>query len=204
MKYSILLVLAASFFFACNQTEQGNGYHPDAEALQIEALKVYHRKPDSAISLLDKATQMDPSFYMSYNTKAMVLSTKEEYPKAIAELYKSLSWKADQPEVYLQLGMLNDQINMAEKAGDNYEKAIALYDTRLAESGEYEVQDRANRAIAIVMNGEFEKGNKILEGLMEKHPEDAFLKKLSRILENKPDSVNADKEFYLERLIRNE
>lgn len=200
MKHILWLTLLAGVLFACNNTEE-SGYHPDAEALQIEALKVYHRKPDSALSILDKGVQMDPSFYLLYNTKAMVFMDKGQWNRAIAELHKSLSWQPDQAEVHLQLGMLNDMIGMPEKAGDLYEQAIALYDSRLAQSGSYEIQDRANRAIAFIMKGEQDKGNKILDGLIDKHPDNRFISDLAKRLEAKPDSISADREFYLQSLI---
>jgi predicted Zn-dependent protease len=197
----ILLVLLAALFFACGSNDDGPQFHPDAEALQIEALKVYHRKPDSALSVLDKAVQMDPSFYLAYNTKAMILIEKGDDAKAIAELHKSLHWREDQPEVYLQLGMLNDRQNLPERAQDHYLRAKAAFDMRLAEDSPFRVQDEANRAITQIMLGETQAGNSVLDRLIAEHPDNPFLQDLAKRRAKARDGQVFDKTFYISALL---
>ena len=194
------LALFIVFAMACASPE----FHPDAMSLQREAMKVYNRKPDSALALLDKAVQMDASFYLAYNTKAMIMQQSGDYDRAIAELHKSLSWKGDQAEVHLQLGMLNDALGRPERANDGYLRAIALYDMRITEPNEHLVEDRFNRAIALVLSGEEARGNALLDTLIAQHPDQSFLQALTkRQAERKQsegDSVVFDKAFYLETL----
>lgn len=188
------------FGMACSSPE----YHPDAMSLQREAMKVYSRKPDSALALLDKAVQMDASFYLAYNTRAMIMQQLGDYDRAIAELHKSLSWKGDQAEVHLQLGMLNDALGRPERANDAYLRSVAHYDIRLTEPSEHSVQDRFNRAIAIVLSGEEARGNALLDSLKAQHPDQSFIQALAkRQAERKQtagDSVAFNKAFYLETL----
>lgn len=155
-------------------------FHPESMSLQREAMKVYKRKPDSALSVLNKAIEMDPSFYVAYNTKALVFQQKGEYDRAIAELHKSLRWNEDQPEVHLQLGMLNEQLNRLERAGDAYNRAAALFDLRLAAGSSHPIDDQVNRAITDILRGEEEAGVKQLERLYAEHPNHAVIKMLHR------------------------
>lgn len=197
----LLPLFIAALFFACGSDDSRPQFHPDAEALQIEALKVYHRKPDSALSVLDKAVQMDPSFYLAYNTKAMILIEKGDDAKAIAELHKSLHWRDDQPEVYLQLGMLNDRQNIPERAQDLFLRAKAGFDMRLAEDSPYKVQDEANRAITEIMLGETEVGNAALDSLIAEHPDHRFLNDIADRRAKARDVQVFDKAFYISALL---
>lgn len=192
--------LIVLFAMACSSPE----YHPDAMSLQREAMKVYARKPDSALALLDKAVQMDASFYLAYNTKAMIMQQSGDFDRAIAELHKSLSWKGEQAEVHLQLGMLNDALGRPERANDAYLRAIALYDMRMTQPNDHLIEDRFNRAIAMVLSGEEARGNALLDSLKVQHPDQSFLQALAkRQAERKQsegDSVVFNKAFYLETL----
>lgn len=196
----VILYVLAFLFFACGGSDQRDDlFHPDAQSLQVEALKVYHRKPDSALSILDKAIQMDPSFYLAYNTKAMVLIKQQRFEQAIAELYKSLRWRDDQAEVFLQLGMLNDLISAPERANDAYEQAIALFENRLSVTSEYRTQDQSNRAISLIMRGEVDKGNQLLDDLAIEHPESPFIIDLQQRRTTSGEVL--DKEFYIKALL---
>lgn len=172
----LLVFLMALALYNCDTPE----YHPESMSLQREAMKVYKRKPDSALSVLDKAIEMDPSYYVAYNTKALVFQRKSEYDRAIAELHKSLRWNEDQPEVHLQLGMLNEQLNRLERAGDAYNRAAALFDLRLAAVSSHPVDDQVNRAITDVLRGETAAGVKQLTRLNSEHPDHPILKMLHR------------------------
>lgn len=163
----VFLLIAAA---GCGNNEQERHFHPDAEALQIEALKVYHRKPDSALAVLDKAIQMDPSFYLAYNTKATVYITEGAYERAVTELMKSLHWENDQPEVHLQLGMIQTKLNVPERAEEHFISAKALFDQRMVQESRFKAQDEINRAISIIMLGDTETGNRLLDSLINAYP----------------------------------
>ncbi len=172
----LFALLIAFALYNCDTPE----YHPESMSLQREAMKVHKRKPDSALAVLDKAIEMDPSYYVAYNTKAMVFQSKGAYDRAIAELHKSLRWNEDQPEAHLQLGMLNDKLNRLERAGDAYNRAAALFDLRLAAGSTHPIDDQVNRAITDVLRGEEDDGVKQLTRLYSEHPDHPILKMLHR------------------------
>lgn len=194
-----LILLSASFLLVhCGEAAP---YHPDAMSLQREAMKVYSRKPDSALAVLDKAIQMDPSYYLSYNTKAMVYIRKNDYQRAVAELHKSLRWNEDQGEVHMQIGMLNELQGMPERAADAFDRAIALFEMRMAEVSQHEVEDRCNYLLARIMRGETEAGGKELEKLLEQHPEHPLVKRLEGFRTAADSGTVFDKTFYIEALL---
>ncbi len=175
-------------------------YHPDAMSLQREAMKVYKRKPDSALSVLDKAIAIDPSYHLLYNTKAMVYQRKGEYDRAVAELHKSLRWNDTQPEVHQQIGMLYDISARPEKAGDAYNRALALFDLRLAEGDDNPVDERVNRAITLILMGREADGNSALEALAISHPDHPVIQGLfARKNASAADSIT--REFCLNELV---
>ncbi|WP_306639710.1 tetratricopeptide repeat protein [Sanyastnella coralliicola] len=196
---NIFLLVLATLFFACGGTESNDkpSYHPDAMSLQIEAMKVYHRKPDSALAVLDKAIQMDESYYLAYNSKALVYITKQEYDRAIAELYKSLRWNDSQAEVHLQLGVLHDEVGAAEPAQDAYQEALALFDMRIAEGSDFILQDRTNRAVSLIMTGQEEKGVSLLQSLHNENGKDPLL---TKIMSEVSDSTPLTKAYLVELL----
>lgn len=199
----ILWILSLVALIACGSNDTNEKrFHPDAEALQIEALKVYHRKPDSALAVLDKAIQMDPSFYLAYNTKATVLITEGKYQRAVAELMKSLHWETDQPEVHLQLGMIQTKLSLPERAEEHFISAQALFDNRMAEDSRFRVQDEINRAITLVMLGKTNEGNRLLDSLISAHPGNKLAADL-HIRRTGKSSPELDKGFYISELLEN-
>jgi tetratricopeptide (TPR) repeat protein len=195
-----VLFASITFIFLLTQGCDESPYHPDAMSLQREAMKVYKRKPDSALSVLDKAIAIDPSYHISYNTKAMVLQRKGELEKAIAELHKSLRWNDNQPEVHLQIGMLHDVANRPEKASDAYLRAIALFDMHIAQNNAPNGDHEVNRAIASILNGEQEKGNERLERCANDFPDHPVLSKL--IERKEQEGANSiDRAFLLRVLV---
>lgn len=196
-------VLAGLGFFFVLVLAHGCGnsdYHPDAMSLQREAMKVYKRKPDSALSVLDKAIAIDPSYHLLYNTKAMVYQRKGEYDRAVAELHKSLRWNDNQPEVHLQIGMLYDISARPEKAGDAYNRALALFDVRLAEGSTNEADDRVNRAVNLILMGREADGNAALDELAKNYPDHPLINGLyARKRASASDRIT--REFCLNELV---
>lgn len=174
----IIAVFGVFLVFVLAHGCGSSDYHPDAMSLQREAMKVYKRKPDSALSVLDKAIAIDPSYHLLYNTKAMVYQRKGEYDRAVAELHKSLRWNDTQPEVHLQIGMLYDISARPEKAGDAYNRALALFDVRLAEGSDNEADDRVNRAVNLILMGREADGNAALDVLATNYPDHPLIQGL--------------------------
>lgn len=197
--YSMLLISIGFLLLQCGEAPP---YHPQAMSLQREAMKVYNRKPDSALAVLNKAIEMDPTYYLAYNTKAMVYIRQNDFQRAIAELHKSLRWNEDQGEVYLQIGMLNDLLAVPERAADAYDRAIALFEMRLAEGSAHEVEDRCNYALARIMRGSDEgRGKEALEQLQKDHPEHPLVKRITSFQAEADSGTVFDKTFYIEALL---
>jgi Flp pilus assembly protein TadD len=96
----------------------------------------------------------------------------------VAELHKSLRWNDTQPEVHLQIGMLYDISARPEKAGDAYNRALALFDVRLAEGSDNEADDRVNRAVNLILMGRETDGNAALDVLANSYPDHPLIQGL--------------------------
>lgn len=193
-----VIIAVIALMIACGSSD----YHPDSMSLQREAMKVYSRKPDSALAILDKAIDMDPSYYVSYNTKAMILQKKNQHDKAIVELHKSLRWKEDQPEVYLQIGMMHEVKNRPEKAQDAFLNARAMFEVKLTEENTHKTDDEVNLAVTRIMLEEEGAITQLTE-LHEKNPDHPVLKMLHEAKAKSAGQGEIDKQFCIEVLFEN-
>lgn len=199
--YNVYFIFVAVAVFVLTHGCESPSHHPDAMSLQREAMKVYKRKPDSALSVLDKAIAIDPTYHLAYNTKAMVLQRQGAYDKAIAELHKSLRWNDDQPEVHLQIAMLQTVSLRPEKAADAYERATALFDMRIG-AGQATTDDHVNRAVAILLGHDEDEGRRLVTVLTAEHPSHPVLADLRR-KQRATSDAELTREFCLKALFEN-
>lgn len=98
-----------------------------------------------AISLLDKAIEIDSSFHTAYASKADVLCKLGKHNEAI-DLYNYIVTyiKPEYPEIYSMLGMLYEKIGNEPKAYEFYEIAIRQYSDRIRINGN--ILDMVNKA----------------------------------------------------------
>ena len=185
-QFSFIIIVCGFYLVSCGQT-----YDKDAIALNNQAMtEVFPRNADSALILLDKATELDPDYYLAYSNMATIYIQKRDFPSATECIEKSVSSNPELAEGVSLLGMLYDHAGKSAKAKEQYQKAVELYDKRLAKSDKHLQANEMNRAWTLVMLGETEKGRALLKDLLNENPDDMTLQMF----------VNLGKEEYLESL----
>ncbi len=192
MKHSnIILLISVLISFSCDsQNEQG--YDKKAIALNNYATELMLNKPDSALLLLNEATEIDPDYYLAHNNKINLFITKGEIDKAIRSAEKSVELKPNIAEAVIMLGMLYDYNGNTDKAKEQYSKALDIFKKRLETSDKNKFENRLNRAYALLLLGEKKEGKTEIQKLLQENPNDYTIQILA----------DFDKEQYLTDLFR--
>lgn len=181
---NIILTLLTLLTVSCNSQT-----HPDIDkeaiALNNQAIEIIHSDPDSALRLLDKATDIDKDYYVAYNNKVSVYCSKGDYDNAIKAAVQGLKVKPDLAEAVTMLGMLYDYTRQPDKAKEQYKKAIDLYDNRIATSDKDKQANRLNRAHALLLLGNETEGQKEVRELLKENPDDFTIQMLVDFNKNK-------------------
>jgi tetratricopeptide (TPR) repeat protein len=176
MKRFIGLVIPAVFFAIAAQAQVDSNAKKQSLALNNEAVKLINTNADSALNLLNQATTIDSNNYAAYSNMATVYIEKRDFMAAIEANKKGLNARRDMAEAMVLLGMLYDQTSQPENAREQYEKAIKLFAERLAKSDKYKQANRENKAIAMVLAGQKEAGEKEINKLLAEDPKNEDLK----------------------------
>jgi tetratricopeptide (TPR) repeat protein len=185
-----ILILLSILTVSCTaHTEKKN--KQEAIDLNNQAVKIMSENPDSALILLDRAIEIDKNDYLFYSNKANIFLARKDYAKAISSLEKAVDVNPDLAEGSLFLGILYDKTDQTEKAKKLYERAISIFDNRLKKHEKYELSNRMNRAVTLILLGQINQGKKELEKLLTENPENTVLQYLQ----------NFDKEKYFNEIL---
>ena len=165
----------------CNCQEKTTTYNPKAIDLNSKAVEFMNvQKFDSALTYLNKAIEIDTSYYVAYGNKSSVYCSLKDYKNALLETQKEIKVKPDLAEAWTFGGMLSDILRDSLTAMNYYKKSIEIFDERITnpEKKTYLEANKRNRAISFILMGEEETGRNELKKLKEVHPDDEFLDEL--------------------------
>ncbi|MBS1987771.1 hypothetical protein JST56_02150 [Candidatus Dependentiae bacterium] len=166
--------------YACGQKPAKHKVDPAAVQLNKQAMTLvpYIDNPDSsnkAISLLDKATEIDSSYFLGYSNKLMFYYQLKQYDKALLTNNKLIQLRPNAHDLYLRSGMLYTQLGDTTNAETYFTKGLTIcnlvLDTMTKANRDY-VMLTTNQAIALIMLGDPAKANKILKALYDNQPDD--------------------------------
>ena len=189
--FNILLTITLLCSFSCN-SQNKQSYDEKAIALNNRASELIITKPDSALILLNQATEIDPDYYLAHNNKINLFISRGEFDKAIESAEKGVKAKPDLAESVTMLGMLYDYKGQTDKAREQYTKALEIYNRRLENSDKNEFDNKLNRALTLLLLEKLEEGQKEIERLLQEYPNDSKIQML----------VDFDKQQYLNNLFR--
>jgi tetratricopeptide (TPR) repeat protein len=176
--------------YACGQQPAKHKVDPAAVQLNNQAMTLvpYIDNADStkkAISLLDKATEIDSSYFLGYSNKLMFYYQLKQFEKALLTNNKLIQLRPNAHDLYLRSGMLYTQLGDTTNAKTNFTKGLTIcnsvLDTMTKTNRDY-VMLKTNKAIALIMLGDTPKANKILKVLYDNQPDD-------------PDFDNVEKKY---------
>lgn len=138
----------------------------------------YIDNPDSsnkAIYLLDKATEIDSSYFLGYSNKLMFYYQLKRFDKALLTNNKLIQLRPNAHDLYLRSGMLLTQLGDTATAKMYFTRGLTIcnsvLDTMTTTNRDY-VMLTTNQAIALIMLGNSAKAYKNLKTLYDNQPDD--------------------------------
>jgi tetratricopeptide (TPR) repeat protein len=190
LKYHFIILTITTFLtFSCNSLTKEN-YKKEAIELNNRAIELMVSNSDSALLLLNKATVIDETYYVAHNNKVNIYISNGDFDQAIHSAKKGVKAKPDLVEAVTILGMLYDYTGQTDKANEQYQKAIDLYNIQLTISEKDKKENRLNRAHSFLLLGNKAEGQKELQQLLIENPDDFTIEML----------VDFDKDRYLNDL----
>jgi tetratricopeptide (TPR) repeat protein len=147
-------------------------YRPEAVELNNKAVEILMVYPDSALDLLDKAIELDTSYYLPHSNKIQIYRSQKEYENAIKEANEIIQIRPEMGESYVMLGMLYDKTDQTDKSEAQYSKAIEIFEERIAEGDKNESSNRLSLAIALILSGQDYEGQEELKKLVSDYPDE--------------------------------
>lgn len=162
--------------YSCSNNQHEISFKPEAIELEYEAANLFSQgENDSALLLLDKALQVDSSYYPAYGLKATIYIEENLLDSAIIQLENQIIFKPDFAEAWTLAGILYDRQDDTLKAKEYYEISIMLYDQRIENYKKTDKKDflrsnRLNRAFNLILAGQELKGRKESLQLKQEEP----------------------------------
>lgn len=163
-------------------------YNQEAIKLNNRAVEIAYYNPDSALYLLDKATSIDPSYYLAYSNKVSSYCAIKDFENAIKACEKTVKLKPELAESLVMLGMLYDWTRQPEKAITCYQKAIEVFDARKPENEKLRQANKMSKAHVLLLLGDEVNAQKALEELKEADLDDFIMQMLLSF--NKQEHLN--------------
>ncbi len=126
---SILFGYLSLFLSACTPSKPKS--KPDRQKdpqyhYEKAVVAMRYELPDMAIDFLQQAIALDANHYPSYNLLGVIYHKKGDYEAAAKVLSRATELKPDSGEAHHNLGVVYQDMNLFEKAEQEYRKAIDL------------------------------------------------------------------------------
>ena len=135
MKRIITLSLIAIVAIFCIGQEKKENYNSKAVKMNSKAVELMQRfKNDSAaLILIDKAIELDKTYYLPHLTKGIIYLNRNDLNKALFEWETGINLKPDCSECWLMAAMIYDLKGETKNALKYYQKCIDLVDTKISD-----------------------------------------------------------------------
>jgi len=191
-KIILNLFVCSSFLLTqCYGQENKMNYNPKAIELNNKAAEyLKFQNYDSALLYLDKAIEVDSSYYIAYSNKGAVYCTLKDYKRALIETKKVLVIKPDLAESWVIAGMLSDKIGDTLNATTFYKISIEIFERRIADPSKTKQSESnsINRALSLILIGLEREGRDEFRRLTELYPNNKMLGQLLNL--SKKDYIN--------------
>jgi len=141
-------------------------------------LVAYIENSDSskkALSLLDKATTIDSTYFLGYSNKLMFYYQLKQFDKAISTNNKLIQLRPNAHDLYMAGGIFYEKVGDTGSSKRYFNKSLticnAVLDTMNRKNRDF-VMLTTNQAINLIMLNDSAKANKVLKDLYESQPDD--------------------------------
>ena len=128
-KFLLLVAISLSLTFCATvQTKKDKVENENDPQYQYEkaVIAMKYELLDEAIKYLNQALVLDPNHYESYNLLGLIHFKKKNFFQAASAYEKCLDFRPDQPEVHNNLGFVYQELELLDKAEEEYKKAYSI------------------------------------------------------------------------------
>lgn len=186
---SFLLIILASIVIGCSQNqndtkneivrEAHSEYKPDPESIELNnkaiEITMNHRddsiKVDSAILLLDKATELDSQYLMGYVNKVQFLLIKQDLPRLLETNKKISELRPKQPSWIIQRALILELSGAIDKANTEYKRGINAYEQIMDSAANPSWEFELEYAQSLVVANNYDKAQEIIYSLKKEYPD---------------------------------
>jgi len=188
----ILIVVVLINFCACGQRDVKSKADSRAVKLNNRAMSIvpFMNFKDSclkAISLLDSATAIDSTYFLGHFNKLIFLEQLKEYSKEAIVIDHLIKIKPFANDLYSLGGIIRERIGDTINSKKYFQKSLLIcdkvLDTMNIKNRDYEMIV-GNKAVNLIMLGEGNRGNEILQKLYN-NQSDSLAKKMTLSIMNK-------------------
>ncbi len=145
-----------------------------------------------AISLLDKAIQVDSNYFVAYRNKLSFQLNLKHYDEALRTSLKILQLRPNNPDHYFTVGLLNDIQGDSYTSRKYFNESAKRYDkildTMAVSNSGYDMLSM-NKGINLIFLGEQQKGNDILKQLYIRQKESPFKELLASYMNKSKQDI---------------
>ncbi len=177
---NFIKIFLITSLYSCGQNSANFKVDPAAVELNNKAMTLFEfiDNGDSArkaISFLDHATTIDSNYFLGHCNKLIFLNQLKQFGNAISTINKLIQLRPSAQDLYLTGGILYERIGDTISSKSYFEKSLTIcfsvLDTMSNKDRDYEMLV-TNKAINLIMLGQQERANKILQALYDTLPDD--------------------------------
>jgi tetratricopeptide (TPR) repeat protein len=161
-------------------TDKKTTIDPDARALNDSAVALHmtfnKENTMKAIELLDKATKIDPGYFLAHWNKYVFQNELNMKEQAFETLKTLELLTPENPELKMASGVFHENIGDSSTAFQKYQRANSIYESNLdtlAKNGIQYSMLQSNRAINLILLGRESQGKEILNDLLQNESDEA-------------------------------
>jgi tetratricopeptide (TPR) repeat protein len=175
IRNTILSILMFLFLLACNSTTRNNEKAIELNDKGVTFMMDFQN--DSAIVYFENAIKLDPNLKSAHHNLRSLYATEGLIEKAIVVSEKYLKVEPELAEIWVGTGMFYDKTNDSLKARNYYQKGIEIFTKRLDNNEDDNFQsNRLNRALAYILIGNEELGQKEIKEILVENPDNETAK----------------------------
>jgi len=137
MKYRLLILLFAGCLFGCKSKAQKIAIKPEAIKLNKIAMDTLIKGADrvkalaAAVTLLNKATEIDSNYFIGYSNKFSYQTELKEYDKALITGKRMMKLRPNNVTIKMQVGIVYEKTGDKVAAIQCYNQGLSIYDKLL-------------------------------------------------------------------------
>lgn len=175
MNYLLILALLL-MMTSCDEENTLNHHKPNPKAIELNNLAIeiglFKREDsidiDSALILLNRATDMDSLYYLAYENKFQFLLRKNDFQGLMDNFDEMERLQPKNPHVLMRKGLVYELFGKQDEAMEMYEKGIKAYDN-IEDKGS--LNFLLDYASSLVLANNYEKAMEIVEKARNSYPE---------------------------------